>query len=275
MVIYGVMGGVSIGALFIGGILPGILMGLFLMIISHFISKKREYSGRQRKSNLKELLFTIRDAFFPLLMPLIIVGGIIGGIFTATESAVIAVVYALILGLSYRSLNFKNILQALIETGLVTGSIIFIVASASLFTWILTINQIPQTVTTFLMSITNSKTVILILINVILLIVGTFIDTISALIIFTPLFLPIAKAYGIDLVHLGVIIVLNLTIGMCTPPLGVCLFVAAGIAKIPLSSMMRDLVPLILFLIIVLCIVTYIPQVSMYLPDLYLNSLRP
>jgi C4-dicarboxylate transporter DctM subunit len=272
MVIYGVMGNVSIGALFMGGIFPGIMMGVFLMVVSYFISKKRGYAGKEKRSTVKEIILAGWDALFPLFMPFIIVGGIISGIFTATESAVVAVVYGLSLGLINGNLNYHNIRKALISAGLLSGSITFIVASASLFVWLLTIHQIPQKLTIFLMSITENKILLLLIINIILLIVGTFIDTLSAIIIFTPLLLPVVTAFGVNPIHFGLILVVNLTIGMCTPPVGVCLFVACGIAKIPLGSMFKDLIPLILFLIMVLGIVTYIPAIAMYLPNLYFKS---
>lgn len=270
LLVYGTMANVSVGKLFIGGVFPGILMGISLIIYSYFIGKKRNYIGRSERAKLSDIIKSGINASLSLLMPLIIIGGIMSGIFTPTESAAIAVVYSIITGmLIYRELTLKDIWETMIDSAKATGQVLLVVAFASLFTWVITINNIPQTVGQFLGSTISSKITLLLVINIILLIAGTFIDTTSAVVIFTPLFLPMVQAYGVDLVHFGLIMAVNLTIGMCTPPLGVCLFVSGSIAKVSLKEQFKDLIPMILVLILVLIIVTYIPSITLFLPQLF------
>ncbi|MEA5136179.1 MAG: TRAP transporter large permease [Candidatus Fimivivens sp.] len=269
LLIYGVMANVSVGKLFIGGFIPGILMGVGLMIYSYIVGKKRNYTGRDTRASLKEILASAKDALLALLMPVIIIGGIMSGKFTATESGAIAVFYAMVVGIFvYKELKVKQMFSVLVNCAKSTGQVLIVVAFASLFTWIITVNQIPQQISAYLSDSIHSKIVLLLVINVILLIAGTFIDTTSALVIFAPLFIPLVQGFGVDLIHFGLIMAVNLTIGMCTPPLGVCLFVSGSIAKISLKQQMRDLLPMIAVLIVVLLIVTYFPQTVLFLPNL-------
>jgi C4-dicarboxylate transporter DctM subunit len=259
-----------VAKLFIGGFVPGILMGLSLMVFSYVIGGKRNYRGRETRASIKEILYYGKDAILALLTPIIIIGGILSGVFTATESGTIAVAYSLFIGMFvYKELTFKKIWDLLIESAKTTGIVLIVVSFASLFTWYLTVNQVPQQIASAITTIANSKIVLLLIMNIILLIAGTFIDTISALVIFAPLFLPLVSKFGIDPVHFGLIVAVNLTIGMCTPPLGVCLFVSSSIAKISLREMMRDLVPLLIALLIVLAVITYIPETVLFLPNLF------
>lgn len=192
------------------------------------------------------------------------------GVFTPTESAAIAVIYSIVIGMFiYHELKLKDIWDTMIDSAKATGQVLLVVAFASLFTWVITVNNIPQTVGAFLGGTISNKITLLLVINIILLIAGTFIDTTSAVVIFTPLFLPLVQSYGVDLIHFGLIMAVNLTIGMCTPPLGVCLFVSGTIAKISLKEQFKDLLPMILVLIIVLLIVTYIPQITLFLPNIF------
>ena len=203
-------------------------------------------------------------------MPIIIIGGILSGIFTATESGAIACAYAIIIGgFVYRELKPSKMFDLFVDCAKSTGQVSIVVSCASLFTWVITVAQVPQTVSALLSSTVSNKYVLLMIINVILLIAGTFIDTTSALVIFTPLFLPLVKAMGIDLIHFGLVMAVNLTIGMCTPPLGVCLFVSGSIAKVSLKDQMRDLLPMLAVLLIVLLVITYIPQTVTFLPNLF------
>ena len=203
-------------------------------------------------------------------MPIIIIGGILSGIFTATESGAIACAYAIIIGgFVYRELKPSKMFDLFVDCAKSTGQVLIVVSCASLFTWVITVAQVPQTVSALLSSTVSNKYVLLMIINVILLIAGTFIDTTSALVIFTPLFLPLVKAMGIDLIHFGLVMAVNLTIGMCTPPLGVCLFVSGSIAKVSLKEQMRDLLPMLAVLLIVLLVITYIPQTVTFLPNLF------
>ncbi len=202
-------------------------------------------------------------------MPVIIIGGIMSGKFTATESGAIAVFYAIVVGMFfYRELKMENMFQVLVNCAKSTGQVLIVVAFASLFTWIITVNQIPQQISAYLSSAISSKIILLLVINIILLMAGTFIDTTSALVIFAPLFIPLVTAFNVDLIHFGLIMAVNLTIGMCTPPLGVCLFVSGSIAKVSLKEQMRDLLPMVGILIIILLIITYIPQTVLFLPNL-------
>lgn len=269
LLIYGVMANVSVGKLFIGGFIPGILMGIGLMIYSYIVGKKRNYTGRDTRASLKEILASAKDALLALLMPVIIIGGIMSGKFTATESGAIAVFYAMVVGIFvYKELKVKQMFSVLVNCAKSTGQVLIVVAFASLFTWIITVNQIPQQISAYLSDSIDSKILLLLVINIILLIAGTFIDTTSALVIFAPLFIPLVQSFGVDLIHFGLIMAVNLTIGMCTPPLGVCLFVSGSIAKISLKQQMRDLLPMIAVLIVVLLIVTYFPQTVLFLPNL-------
>ena len=269
LLLYGTMANVSVGKLFIGGFIPGIIMGLGLMIYSYIVGKKRHYVGREKKATAKEIITTGKDAVLALIMPVIIIGGILSGIFTATESGAIACAYALILGaFVYKELKLKNMFGLFVDCAKSTGQVLVVVACASLFTWVITVAQVPQTVSAFLSSAISNKYLLLLVINVVLLIAGTFIDTTSALVIFTPLFLPLVQTMNIDLIHFGLVMAVNLTIGMCTPPLGVCLFVSGSIAKVSLKEQMKDLLPMLGVLLIVLLIITYIPWTVTLLPDL-------
>ena len=269
LLLYGTMANVSVGKLFIGGFIPGIIMGVGLMIYSYFVGKKRHYVGREKKASREEILRTGKDALLALIMPIIIIGGILSGIFTATESGAIACAYAIIIGgLVYKELKLENMFRLFVDCAKSTGQVLLVVACASLFTWVITVAQVPQTVSALLSDSIHSRVILLLVINIILLIAGTFIDTTSALVIFTPLFLPLVQAMGIDLIHFGLVMAVNLTIGMCTPPLGVCLFVAGSIAKVSLKEQMKDLLPMLGVLLVVLLIITYIPQTVTFLPNL-------
>ncbi|WP_288301250.1 TRAP transporter large permease [uncultured Veillonella sp.] len=269
LLVYGTLANVSVGKLFIGGIMPGLLMGLVLMVYCVYVGKRRNYIGNEKRAPLKDVLSAGKDATVALLMPVIIIGGIMSGIFTPTESAAIAVVYSVVVGkFVYNELTIKDAWETLVESAKSTGQVLMVVAFASLFTWVITINNIPQEIGEILSDVADNKYVLLMIINIILLIAGTFIDTTSAIVIFTPLFLPLVQTFDINLIHFGLVMAVNLTIGMCTPPLGVCLFVSGSIARVSLKEQFRDLMPMIGTLIIVLLLVTYIPDITLLLVDL-------
>jgi len=269
MVLYGVMTNTSIAKLFAGGFLPGVLMGLGLMAYSYYVGRKRGYVGRETRAGLGEILRGLGNALLAMIMPIIIIGGIIGGVFTPTESGVVAVAYALLLGLFvYRELRWRDIPNLLYATGLLTGKILFILGTASILSFLLTVEGIPQQVTSAIASLNPSWFTMLLFINIVLLIVGTFLDTISALLIFTPLLLPMAVSVGVDPIHFGIIVSVNLTIGMITPPVGVVLFVTAGIGKLSIREMMPDLTPMIAVLIVALAMTTYWTDMVMWIPRL-------
>lgn len=265
MVMYGVVGSQSIGKLFISGIIPGILVGLALMIWTYIYSKKMGYKGGS-KSTFIEFLKASWDAKWALLVPVIILGGIYGGIFTPTEAAGIAVIYGFIAGvLLYRELKIKDIPKLLVESAITTATVTLIVGTATAFGRILTVEQIPAKITEGMLAFSSNPIVILILINVLLLIVGCFMDTVAAIIILTPLLIPVAVNIGVDPIHFGLIMVVNLAIGFITPPLGVNLFVGSGVSGIPIGPLAKAVLPFFLAMVITLFILTFIPQISLYL----------
>lgn len=270
LILYGVIASVSIGDLFIAGVIPGLLMGIGLMGYSYYIGKKNGYRSSDKRASFVEVMSGIKDAILALIMPIIIIGGIVSGIFTATESGVIAVVYALIIGLFvYKEITIKDLLPIVLHTAKTTATIVFLIGSASLFIWFLSYNSIPNQLIEMMGGISENPLVLLFIINVILLIAGTFIDTISAVSIFTPLFFPLVSAAGIDPVHFGIVMAVNLTIGMVTPPLGVCLFVTSSIAKIKVPKMFTYLMPQIIILIFILLVITYIPDLILFPVNLF------
>ena len=270
MVLYGVMAGVSIGALFMGGFIPGILIGLGLMVVAYIQAKKNGYPRESVRPTLQEFLSAGVSAFGAILMPLIILGGIFGGVFTATEAAAVATVYAFLMGkFVYRELQWHHIPEILYKAGLNTAMTLIIVGVANLVGYIMAVERIPVMVAELFLGLTSSKWVMLLLINILLLIVGCFIDGASALIIFTPVLLPLVHKLGIDPIFFGVIICVNLMIGTITPPVGLCLYVACGIADVRLEQISRTIIPFLLVEVIVLFLITYIPSLIMFLPNLF------
>ncbi len=271
MVILGTVGELSIGALFLAGIVPGVMVGLSLLVVAYVISRRRNYPKEKIKS-VRELLYGLKDAVLALLMPAIIMGGILGGIFTPTEAAVVAVVYAFVVSfLVYREIRWKDLPKLLIDSVVTTSIIMLVIANSAIFGWILANHQVPQTVAQIFLSISTNKWVILLLINLFLLFVGTFMETTASLIILTPILLPLAVKVGIDPIHFGLVMVLNLVIGLITPPLGVCLFVACGIAKITLEQIVRAILPFLIAAIAVLFIVTYVPELCLWIPRMIMK----
>ena len=271
MVILGTLGELSVGALFLAGIIPGIMVGLSLLVVAYVISRKRNYPKEKVKS-VRELFYGLKDALLALLMPAIIMGGILGGIFTPTEAAVVAVVYSFIVSfLVYREMRWKDLPKVLIDSVVTTSIIMLVIANSATFGWILANHQVPQIVAQVFLSISTNKWVILLLINLFLLFLGTFMETTASLIILTPILLPLAVKVGIDPIHFGLVMVLNLVIGLITPPLGVCLFVACGIAKITLEQIAKAILPFLIAVIAVLFIVTYIPELSLWIPRMVIK----
>ncbi|NCO60508.1 MAG: C4-dicarboxylate ABC transporter permease [Deltaproteobacteria bacterium CG_4_8_14_3_um_filter_51_11] len=269
MVIYGVLASTSIGALFLGGIGVGLLVGISLMLLSYFISRRRGYSP-DNSFSLSEVWTTFKEALWALGTPVIIVGGIMSGIFTATESAVVAADYSLLVGLFiYRELKLKNLPSIVAKAATTSAIVMFIIANASVFGWILAFEQIPQAITTSFVSITKDPVLLLLIINLLLLVIGTFIETASALIIFVPLLVPLIPHLGIDPVQFGVLIVLNLAIGMLTPPMGICLIVSCSIAGISLEKVSRAVMPFVIVMIVDLMIVSFVPFITTYIPGLF------
>jgi tripartite ATP-independent transporter DctM subunit len=261
-------GGVSITALFLAGYLPGLLVGLSLMIVAGVLSVRRKYPVAQRVSG-RETLKRFFGALPSLLLLVVVMGGIVSGVFTATEAAAVAVLYALVLALVYREISVADLPDILLSTSATTAIVLLLVGTSIGMSWILAYENIPQNVTAAMMSISDSKIVILLFINLILLAVGVFMDITPAVLIFTPIFLPIAIQLGVDPTHFGIIMVLNLCIGLCTPPVGTVLFVGVGVAQTTITRVIRPLLPLYIAMIVALMIVTYLPSLSLWLPSLF------
>jgi tripartite ATP-independent transporter DctM subunit len=269
MIVYALVagGGVSIVAMFMAGILPGIVFGLLLMLVSGIISKKRNY-GAGNKSGIIDIFRSFIGAIPSLLLIVIVLGGILGGIFTATEAAAIAVVYAFILAVFiYREVKIKEIPGILLQCGITTAVVMLLIATSTAMSWIMATQNIPQNVSAALLSISSNKIIILLIINVLLLFVGTFMDMTPAVLIFTPIFLPVVVKLGIHPVHFGLIMIANLCIGLCTPPVGTCLFVGCGVGETTIVKVIRPLLPFFAAMVVALMIVTYIPQISLFIPQ--------
>lgn len=269
MITYGVTTGQSIGALFIGGVGPGLLTAVGLCLVSYLISKKRGYKGKMPFA-MKNVRATGKNALYPLLMPIIILGGIYGGIFTPTEAASVAVIYAVIVGFFFtRELKLADLPAVLTSSAVTTAMIMMIIATASSFGRLLTLLELPAELVNFVVENNVSAMMFLLIINIAMLIIGTFMELNATILILAPILLPIANTLGIDPIHLGIIIVVNMTFGLLTPPLGVNLFVSCGIAKIKFDEICREIYPFLLVAVAVVFIVTYIPQASMWLVKIF------
>lgn len=270
MVVFGVSAGVSIGDLFLAGIIPGILVSLFLIIFGVLVSKKRNYGGDATRFDFNELLDSFKSALLPMFLPVIILGGVMTGVFTPTESAVVATIYALILAIVvYRELSIKQLFTVFKDSAINSSVILFIIAAATPFGWILTTQQIPNDLATMLTSATTNGIVILLLISIILLIMGTFMETIATIIIMTPILFPIAMQVGIDPIHFGVIMMVNLAIGGVTPPLAVGLFTSAKIAKISVEETFPDVLYVLGVMILSYVIIVIFPVLSLLIPNMF------
>lgn len=269
-VIYGVTASVSVGDMFIAGIIPGIVITVGLMIVAYFISKKRGYKPESvEKIKIREVLKAFNEAKWALFIPIIILGGIYGGIFSPTEAAVVAVVYAIIIGkFVYKELSWKGMYDSFLETVVINATTMIIIGLSVSFAYFLNLEQIPTAISEFLTNLTSNPFIILLAINILLLIVGMFIDTISAVVILTPVLLPVAEAVGIDPIHFGVLLVANLAIGFVTPPLGVNLFVASTVGRVKFENIVSAVIPFILIMIVCLLIISYIPSLTLWLPSL-------
>ena len=268
MIIYGFITGTSISKLFAAGILPGVLMGFTLIVVAIIISIKRDY-GSAVEFSAKNVFKTFKEAFWSLGAPVIILGGILGGVFTATEAAAVAVIYGFFIGkFVYKELDFKRIPKLLIDSAVLASIILFIISTASIFGWIITMENIPQIIGQKLISLTHNPVIILLLINFILLIAGTFVETTVSLILLTPVIMPILPDIGIHPIQMGVIIVTNLAIGMLTPPLGICLIVSCGISRNSIIEVSRAILPFLIALIVDLLIISFWSPITMFIPSL-------
>lgn len=261
-------GGVSIAALFLAGYIPGILMGLSLMLVAAVYAKIKHYPKGER-SKLSTVISTFVHALPSLMMLIIVIGGIVAGIFTATEASGIAVLYTFVLSLVYKELSFDKIQQIIISSVGTTAVVMLLIACSMSMSWVMAYADIPRAVTAGLLNVSENPIIILLLINMILLFVGIFMDITPAVLIFTPIFLPVVTAIGMNPVHFGIVMVMNLCIGLCTPPVGSVLFVGISVANISMEKVIRPLIPLFVAMIIVLMLVTYIPDLSLFIPELF------
>ena len=269
MIVYGVLASVSIGDLFLAGLLPGILMGALLIGTTYLISHRKGYRGEARPFDTRLFLASLYKAKFSLATPFVVLGGIYGGIFTPVEASVIAVLYAILVGVVIkRTLGLSDLWTSLTEASTICGGLILIMGTAIFFGEFLALNLIPQRIASSLLTITSDPTIMLLIICAILIVLGTFMETLSTVIILTPILLPLIQQLGIDPIHFGILLVVTSEIGFLTPPLGVNLFVACGISGLTIEQVSRKVVPFIATIIVGLLILLYFPQISLFLPSL-------
>lgn len=265
-----VSGGTSVAALFIAGYVPGILMGLSCMVVAYVIAKKKGYGVQKSEhKSLTEKLLVVWQALPSLGLIIVVIGGIIGGVFTATEGACIAVLYALILSLSYRSLSLADCKTICIETTEITGIMLFLIGASTIMSWAMAFTGLPTMISDWMLSISDNPIIIFIMMNIILLIVGMFMDLTPALLIFTPIFMPIAADLGMHQIHFAMMIIFNLCIGIATPPVGTALFVGCSVSEAKIEDVIRSIIPFCAVLMITLLLITFIPSISLFLPKLF------
>lgn len=263
-------GSVSIKALFVAGYMPGIFIGLGLMLVAAAIARRNEYPVG-KPIGFKQSVKRFFDAIPSLLLLVIVIGGIVIGVFTATEASAVAVLYTLILSMIYKEVKWRNLPRILLDTVGTTAIVMFLVGASIGLSWVMANEDIPQTVSQALLTLSDNKFVVLLVINMILLLVGVFMDMTPAVLIFTPIFLPVVTgpAIGLDPIHFGIIMVMNLSIGLCTPPVGSVLFIGCSVAKLKIDQVIRPLLPLYVVMVVTLLLVTYIPEISLWLPELF------
>ena len=272
MVVYGAIAEASIAKLFLGGFIPGLLLGFAQILVAAYFARRQKFPVRKKVLSIQTVTVGFFNTILAILMPVILLGGILSGVFTPTEAAGVAAFYALIVGFFiYRELTIPSFLNILYETSVLTGTILIILAMAHLFGWILAAETVPEIVAKAMTSITKNPIFILLLINILLLFVGTIMETLAAIILLTPILLPLAHSIGIDPIHFGIIMTVNLNIGLATPPLGVCLIIASPIAKVPLEKIALATVPFLIASIVVLLLITYVPQLVLLLPNVFMH----
>ncbi|MDD7202333.1 MAG: TRAP transporter large permease [Sphaerochaetaceae bacterium] len=272
MVIIAVAAEASVGRLFIGGILPGLTMAVSLMLMVAYYAKKRNYP-RNPKPTLSEVGVAFREAFLALMSPVILVAGIFSGIFTPTEAAVVAAAYSLILGVFvYHEIKLKDLPKVILSTIETNGVVLALVMTASLFGWVLTVSQVPQKMSEFLVSFTSSRMLVLLIVNIFLLVVGMFMEATAAILILTPILIPVMASYGVDVTQGCLIMILNLMIGVVTPPVGVVLYIISNIAKVKFERVVKATLPFFIPLGVTLALVTFVPFFTTFLPNLFYGA---
>lgn len=269
MIVYAVAcGSVSIAAIFIAGVIPGIVMGLCIMTVCLIHAIRKGDKGGVKCSR-RQIWTAFRRAFLSLFLMVVIIGGILGGIFTATEAAAVAVAYSLILAMAvYREVKWRDLPDILRQTGVTTAVVMLLIAVSSSMSWIMTIANIPQTISSALVAVSENRFVLLLIINLLLLAVGTFMDMTPAVLIFTPIFLPVARQLGMSDIQFGIMMIANLCIGLCTPPVGSCLFLGCGIGKTSIANVTKPMIPFFIAMIVAVLLITFIPALSMWLPGI-------
>ena len=271
MIVYSLAtgGAVSIAAMFMAGYLPGILVGLGLIVVSTIISVRHNY-GRGETFGLREGVWKFLGAIPALLLIFIVIGGILKGWFTPTEASAVAVLYTFLLSVVfYREVKIKDLPTILLRCGITTSVVFMLIGTSMAMSWVLSAQNVPQNISAALMSLTSNKVIVLLIINALLLVVGMFMDMTPAVLIFTPIFLPVVAKFGVHPLHFGIIIIMNLCIGLCTPPVGTCLFLGCGIAGTTVTKIMRPILPFFVSMIVTLLICTFVPQISLWVPDLF------
>lgn len=267
LLVYGVIAEVSISKLFIAGIIPGLFIGFVLIVVSYVIAKRQGHQPDARAS-WDEVWKSTKDAIWGLMMPIIVLGGIYKGVFTPTEAAAVAIIYTLFIGFAiYKELTFKVLFKVAKRSVVIASMVMLVISTAKVFSWYLTFEKIPTKIAAEVLQYATTPVAIILVITIILLIVGMFMDASASVLILAPLFLPIVLEMGFSPIHFGIIMIVNLAIGMLTPPLGLNLFVASGISKLPLSTVTSGVFPFIIVLIFALLIIIFIPQLSTYLPE--------
>ncbi len=269
MIVYSLATGgiVSIAALFVAGYLPGILMGVGLMVVAGWISIRHSY-GKGKTFAFKGALFRFLQAIPPMMLVIIVVGGILMGWFTPTEASAVGVLYSLILAVFvYREVKIKDLPKIFLQCGVITSVVFLLIGTSMAMSWVLASENVPQNISAGLISLTNNKIIVLLIINAILLMVGCFMDMTPAILIFTPIFLPVVQKFGVHPLHFGIIMIMNLSIGLCTPPVGTCLFLGCGIAETTVTKVIRHILPFFASMVVTLLITIYVPEITMWLPD--------
>ncbi|MCG8306441.1 MAG: TRAP transporter large permease [Cytophagales bacterium] len=271
MIIAATLSGLSVGKLFLAGAIPGFMLGIGLMLVVYFISAKKQYPKHPR-SSFREIANGFKDTFWAILMTFIIIFGIVGGVFTPTEASIIAVIYALIIGtFIYKKLSWRNLPVIVLDSMKTSASLMILVGFANLFGWILITERLPQLISSEILNFSTNKYVVLLFINLLLIFIGTFMETIAALLILFPILLKVAVTVEVDPIHFAVIAVLNLMIGLTTPPVGVCLFVASSLGKVSISTVSKSSLPFLAVGLVVLTLVTLFPQISLFLPGRFID----
>ena len=268
LIIIGVIANISIGGLFAAGIFPAIVNGVAIMIMAYYFSRKMNLPLAEKRSLLDNIR-VLKDGILPILMIIIILGGIYGGIFTPTEAASVAVVYGFIVSFFiYKELKMEDLPTVLLNTAALSGVVLLVLATASMFSFILTFDRIPHAIAQFIVTYADNWILFIILVHIVFLMLGMIMDALPAIIVLMPIFVPVAVSLGMEPIHLGILVAANVGIGMITPPVGICLFVACGISKIPIGSVVKPLLPFLVFLVLTLVIITMFPQITLFLPRL-------